>query len=135
MQRLDAASFPSTSSRHYISAKNIRHRSNLYTTKQFPTPPHIQVGERTKGPPESMYIRSQSLSICPIEGQNSSSRSRSIGCMNHYQRNMYDFPRQTALSPSHTPKGWFQSKKISAGLINRSTNRLQAPTGAHPRWM
>ena len=69
MWRFDAASFQPTSSRHYISAKNLWCRSNLYTNKQFPTPPHIQGGERTERSPESMCIRSQSVPIGPIEGQ------------------------------------------------------------------
>ncbi len=61
--------FQPTSSRHYISAKNMRYRSNLYTTKQVPTPPHIQGGERTERSPESICMRSQSVPIGPIEGQ------------------------------------------------------------------
>ena len=47
----------------------MRYRSNLYTTKQVPTPPHIQGGERAERSPESMCIRSQSVPIGPIEGQ------------------------------------------------------------------
>ena len=61
--------FQPTSSRQYTSAKNLWCRSNLCTNKQFPTPPSVQVVERTKRSPESMCIRSQSVPIGPIEGQ------------------------------------------------------------------
>ena len=69
MWRFDAASYQPTSSRHYIPAKNMRYRSNRYTTKQVPTLLSIQGGERTERSPESMCIRSQSVPIGPIEGQ------------------------------------------------------------------
>ena len=51
---------------HYISAKNASYRSNLYTTKQVPTPPHIQGGERTERSPESICMRSESVPMGPI---------------------------------------------------------------------
>jgi len=46
------------------------YRFNPYTAKQFPTSPHMQVGERADGYLESIHIQSQSLPIRPIEGQN-----------------------------------------------------------------
>jgi len=115
MQRLDAASFPSTSSRHYTSAKNVRHRSNLCTSKQFPTPPHIQAGDEAERSPESMRIRSQSVPTGPIAGQKIDLHERQqcfclpklsnlstiskMGCF-------FTFPYIHMMVPKHEIGGW-----------------------------
>ena len=67
----------------YLSAKNMWSRADLCTTKQFPTPPYMQVVEKAEGSLESICIQSKSTPMGPIERQNSTSTSRNFGCINH----------------------------------------------------
>ena len=113
--KVDAASFQPTSPRHYTSAKNAWYRSNLYTTKQFPMPQHMQVGGKAKGSLESMRVLSQSVPIGPIAGQKIDLHERQqcfclpklsnlstiskMGCF-------FTFPYIHMMAPKHYVGGW-----------------------------
>ena len=122
--------FQPVSSRQPTCAKKTWCLPPFFTTKQFPTPTHMQVAGRPNVFTENAPASNLSVPVGPIERQNSTSTSTKIYCVDPHQRISCPIQRWIALISPNVPKGRFQRIKSPVGLMFKPTNHLQSPASA-----